>query len=330
MNADRLMKDAIYFEELRKQKASLEIDIRIHKKWLIEHPRSADSLKEIVEAEGKISEIDALLAIEPPYPELPPRQPLIKVSGVLEEIEILFARGFFTDREYEPEEFVRKERSRHWGSVLLAVIGESAAAAAVNSQDDIRQTDVYDFVKGKVNGVPFHGWFGRTTAKQGDYIELAVVAKEGYYEAYALAVPDLRIISMLPRCYQSVRSKAVGEINGCFIMPLAIAVIVAIVGAFALGFNFDMGYFQLVGGVAAMTALYSILALPFTYRLSLKKPKPTNAMAQKIFTALEMKNPEDVNLERTTKAVLKNKSDKQKEERIMPKKNRWADYYYYY
>ncbi|MDH2067450.1 putative type VI secretion system effector [Pantoea sp. GD03673] len=329
MKVDRLIKDAIYFEEFRKQKASFESDIRVHEKLLAKHQQSSLSLRYSEEAKKKIPEINAILEKEPPSPELPPRQPLIKVCGMLEEIEILFTRGFFTDREYETEEFVRKERSRHWGSVLLAVIGESAAAA-VSSQGEIRQTDVFDFVKGKVNGVPFYGWFGRTTAKQGDYIELAVVAKGGHYEAYALAVPELRIISMLPRCYQSVRSKAADEIKGCFIMPVVIAAIVAVVGAFALGFNFDMGYFQLVGGVAAMTVLYSILALPFTYRLSLKKPKPTNAMAQKIFTVLEMKNPEDVNLERTTKEVLKNKSDKQNEDRVMPKKNLLSDYYYFY
>ena len=60
-------------------------------------------------------------------------------------------RGYFSDREYAPEEFARKEENRQWGSVLLAAIGESAAAGAI-SQNDVRRIYNYYFVRGKING----------------------------------------------------------------------------------------------------------------------------------------------------------------------------------
>jgi len=277
----------------------------------------------------KIAEIDALLVKEPPSPELPPRQPLIKVSGVLEEIEILFARGFFTDREYEPEEYDRKSKGRMWGSVILAAVGESAAAA-VHSQDDIRETDVYDFVKGKVNGVPFHGWLGRTTAIPGDYIELAAIDKNGHYEVYALALPKLRTVSIFPRCYQAIYSKALMDLKSIIYLPFGMATFVGVIVFFFPGISVNESYFIFLGYIAAAMMAYCIIASPFAYYRNVKKPNPINIMAQKIFTALEMKEPEKINLEKITKEKSKHKSRQENQKRIMPDHREWVDYYYYY
>ncbi|HAU5564076.1 TPA: hypothetical protein JD264_09740 [Serratia fonticola] len=329
MEKDRLMRDAIYFQELKKQRASFSIDKEIHEEWLVEHPKSNKSLSMVADMTKKIAEIDSLLIKEPPSPELPPHQPLIKVSGVLEEIEILFARGFFTDREYEPEEFDRKEKNRLWGSVILAAVGESAASA-VHSQDDIREADAYDFVKGKVNGMHFHGWLGRTTAKPGDYIELAAVEKQGYYEVYALALPKLKVVSVLPRCYQGGYSKASTDLKYGVYLPFGMAAVVAVVGAVTPGIHFGEAYVMLVCGSAALMTVYIAIASPIFYLQKLKKPNPTNSMAQKIFTALEMQDPEKINLKKITKEKIKSSAQSNVQDRIMPDCKCWYDYYYYY
>ncbi|MDH2067438.1 putative type VI secretion system effector [Pantoea sp. GD03673] len=329
MKKDRLMKDALYFHRLKKEKRALESDIRVHSEWLSSHPRSIDSKDKISESEKKIVEIDVLLAKEPPTPELPPRQPLIKVSGVLEEIDILLARGFFSGREYEPEEFERNESNRLWGSVILAAVGESAAAA-VHSQDDIREADVYDFVKGKINGKPFYGWLGRTTAIPGDYIELAAIDKNGHYEVYALALPKLRTVSMFPRCYQAIYSKALMDLKSIIYLPFGMAAFVCVFGIFFPGISVDENFFIFLGYIATVMMAYCIIASPFAYYRNVKKPNPINVMAQRIFTALEMKEPEKINLEKITKEKSKHKSRQENQKRIMPDYREWVDYYYYY
>lgn len=329
MKKDRLMKYAIYFDELKKQRTSFSIDKETNEEWLAEHPDSVKSQKIIADMDIRIAEIDALLVKEPPTPELPPRQPLIKVSGVLEEIDILLARGFFSDREYEPEEYKRNERNRLWGSVILAAVGESAAAA-VHSQDDIREADVYDFVKGKINGKPFYGWLGRTTAIPGDYIELAAIDKNGHYEVYALALPKFRTVSMFPRCYQAIYSKALRDLKTIIYFPFGMAAFVGVFGIFFPGISVDENFLIFLGYIAAVMMAYCIIASPFAYYRNVKKPNAINAMAQRIFTALEMKEPEKINLEKITKEKSKHKSRQENQKRIMPDHREWVDYYYYY
>lgn len=53
MKKDRIMKYALYFHKLKKEKRSLEIDIRVHSEWLSSHPRSSDSKNKINESEKK-------------------------------------------------------------------------------------------------------------------------------------------------------------------------------------------------------------------------------------------------------------------------------------
>lgn len=328
MNNGRLLKDALYFDELRKQKASLESDIRVHEEWLIEHPRSNKSPRIIAAAKEKVSSIDALLAKEPPSPELPPRSPLIKVSGVLEEIDILFARGYFTDREYKPEEFARKEKRRQWGSVLLAIIGESAAAA-VNSQDDVRPTRKYDFVKGKINGKPFHGWLGRVTAQPGDFIELVAIEKEGHYEVYALTIPDLHVISIMPECDSGSKSRGLFELKTAFYLWLTLIVFLPLVLAFMD--NVSMAdYIHIISLSSVAFAIVFLLIGIGVYFSWLIKPRPSALLAQQIFTTLGLSNPEAVNLDKYTRRIIKKMSHSESDGRVMPDKNCSSDYYFYY
>ena len=282
---------------------------------------------------AKIAEIDAILSIEPPVPELPPGQPLIKVSGVLEEIETQFVRGYFSDREYAPEEFARKEENRQWGSVLLAAIGESAAAA-VHSQNEIRPVSGYDFVQGKINGIPFYGWVGLTSAKVGDYVEMAAINKTEHYEIYALTLPVLRVISIIPFCYQGIRSRAITETKGFFfIFPLIILSLLMIVGIFTDGMNLEL-LSATFGKVFCMIyGLFTPLT-PFVYIFCINKPSPSTVLAQEIFSILGMTDPANINLKKITARELKklrgNHSMHQVQDRLMPQQIIATESYYYY
>ncbi|MGV7963952.1 putative type VI secretion system effector [Photorhabdus tasmaniensis] len=329
MNTYQMLKDAIDFKELKSQRSSLDTWIEVNLEWIADHPDDTeDSEKEIAKTKEKIPPLDAILAKEPPLPELPPRKPLIKVSGVLEEFEILCVMGYFTDQEYDPEEFARQEERDQFGALLFAMMGNSAAAAATSRTKE-RPADACHFVRGKINGIPFHGWLGLTTVKIGDYVELAVTEQEEYYAVYALANPETRVISITPRCNKGIRSKARDEIfYTCYIF---LAVIVVCLAA---GFFFVKDHFWDGAEMVILWCLFFSVSLsPYMYYLSIKKPFPSVKLAQDIFTALGFPNPENISLEKLTRKRIKEmKSDLlvKSSEDVLPDKYCILSHLYYY
>ena len=322
-----IINGAIDFEDLKKEKSMSEREVRIHEEWLLSHPGCRSSQEIITQQKAKIAEMDALLSTEPPVPELPPGQPLIKVSGVLEEIETQFVRGYFSNREYAPEEFARKEENRQWGGVLLAAIGQSAAAGVI-SQNGVRPVRNYHFVRGKVNGVSFYGWIGLTPVKAGDYIELAAINKQDHYEVYALTIPALRVISIIPYCNQGIRSRAISEVKGCFVFATIVVLLYLIVSLFSNGLTLNALHF--FGAMCCfMYGVHAVIA-PFLYFHCKEKPAPSIVLAQEIFSILGMTDPTNVHLEKITKNRIKQSNDHDINDREVPQSNGSTDYYYFY
>ncbi|NHB90242.1 putative type VI secretion system effector [Photorhabdus tasmaniensis] len=333
MSTYRPFKDAIDFDEIKSQRKDIDISIEVKRERIQRCPEDREEVeKAIAEVQAKIPALDAILAKEPPQPELPPRKPLIKVSGVLEKFETLCVMGYFKDREYDPAAFARKEERDQFGALLLAMAGNSSAAA-VTSQTQVRLGDVCDFVRGKINGIPFHGWLGFTTAKVGDYVELAVMELEGHYVVYAIAHPELRVVSMTPRCKVGILSDAKEQIFGtCFLFSLYLFVLIM-----ADVFFDRQDVFVLLEYMLPFCGLMIAIFAPSTYYSRLKKPKPTVKLAEEIFTVLGFPNPSDINISQFTKKKLKeikaNTSDGELGKdngRVLPDRDCFVSYYYYY
>ncbi|WP_350307599.1 putative type VI secretion system effector [Photorhabdus viridis] len=333
MSTCRPFKEAIDFKEIKSQRSSLDTWIEVNLDWIVNHPEGREEAeKEIEKTKAQIPALDAILAKEPPPPELPPRKPLIKISGVLEEFETLCVRGYFTDREYDPAAFARQEERELSGALLMAMAGNSSAAA-VNSQTQVRESDVCDFVQGKINGIPFHGWLGFTSAKVGDYVELAVTEQAGYYVVYAIANPELRVISMTPRCNQGIHANSKEQIfNACYFFS-AYLLFLVIANIFFIGENMFVFLEYVLPFCVLMIAIFA----PSTYYQGMKKPRPSIRLAEEIFTALGFPDPTEVNLRRLTKKRLKeiktNSPDRESgkdSERVLPDRDCFVSYYYYY
>ncbi|WP_434525927.1 putative type VI secretion system effector [Photorhabdus asymbiotica] len=333
MSTFRPYKEAINFDEIKDQRKDIDILVKVKRERIQRRPEDREEVeKSIAELQAKIPELDAILAKEPPPPELPPRKPLIKVSGVLEEIETLCVMGYFTDREYDPEAFARKEERDQYGALLLAMAGNTSAAA-INSQTSVRMWDVCDFVRGKINGVPFHGWLGFTTAKVGDYVELAVTEQEGYYVVYAIAHPELRVVSMTPRCQAGILSDAKEQIFGtCFLFSLYLLVLIM-----AEVFFIRKDILVLLEYMLPFCILMIAIFAPSTYYSRLKKPRPTVKLAEEIFTVLGFPDPTNLNICQFTKKKIKeikaNSLDEgpgKESEKVLPDKACFASHYYYY
>ncbi|NHB59698.1 putative type VI secretion system effector [Photorhabdus sp. RW14-46] len=333
MSTCRSFKEAIDFDEIKRQRSSLDTWIEVNLDWIISHPESKEeSEKEIEKTKEKIPELDAILAKEPPPPELPPGKPLIKVSGVLEEFETLCVVGYFTDREYDPVAFARQEERELYGGLLMSLAGNTPG---YNSQTKVRESDTCDFVRGKINGIPFHGWLGFTVAKAGDYIELVVIEKQGHYVVYAIAHPELRVVSMTPRCRQGIHSNAKYQARGAWYVSLLLFFIFMIPSLFDEQNGEDiLGYIKCI---ASFCGLMAIVLSPLIYFSCMRNPKPTFRLAEKIFTVLGFSYPTEINLYQFTMKRLKEmkanspagKSGKESE-RVLPDKSCYSSYFYYY
>ncbi|KGM28306.1 hypothetical protein C6H64_23055 [Photorhabdus luminescens] len=359
MSTFRSDKEAIDFEQIKRQKKGIEIDINVNRKHAINFPDSKkEAEQEIMNLQAKIPELDAILAKEPPPPELPPGKPLIKVSGVLEEFEALCVIGYFTDREYGPAASACQNERKLYRGVGVSIAGNTSGT---HSQTTVRGSDVCDFVRGKINGVPFHGWLGFTAAKAGDYVELAVTEQEGHYVVYAITHPKLRVVSMTPRCKQGIHSNAKYQARVVWYGSLVIFSIFTIdvifdnwefiityigepfakyIAEYVVKYRAEYFVEYMVSCIKHMSLSFGLMAIvlsPLVYFSCMRNPKPTLRLAEEIFTVLGFPNPTEINLEKFTKKRLRkikahspdgklNKDSK----RVLPDKSCYSSYYYYY
>ncbi|ELY4574232.1 hypothetical protein SMZ97_001840 [Cronobacter turicensis] len=312
------------FDEIRHKKSHCETIIEVNNKWMVEHPDECEPQKterENAQASVEITRLEAILATEPPPPELPPRQPLFKVSGVLEEFTVQKVKGYFTDREYDPEAFAREEDRNQVGALLVAMTG-NAAGSAVTGQSDIRVSDRCDFVRGKINGIPFHGWLGKTHVRAGDYVEIAVAGDGDHYLIYAIMLPELRTISITPRCCRGREAEiSFGKYGMMFISSICLIFLayLCIRGADWESIAVCAGVFAFMLAMAYFVAMRSIR----------KKPDLTTLLAESIFLALEFPDPKWIDLPKITKTKLQNEPPLNST-RPMPDRNDRQSYFYYY
>ncbi|WP_118985164.1 putative type VI secretion system effector [Photorhabdus sp. CRCIA-P01] len=325
MTKRRDIKEFINFEKVRNELSDAKFYMGLSSYGTVEERNK------VAEAERKIPELEALLAKEPPPPELPPKAPLIKVTGILEEFSVMKVWGYFTDREYDPEAFSRKEERDQAGALLLAMIGNTTGAA-VTSQSQVRMNAPSDFVRGKINGISFYGWLGMTNAKVGDYVELAVMPKDDHYIVYALANPYERTISMTPCCERGVRAYSKDEINILYVIFTVIAFIILFLGIGVKKISFLPMLF-----VEYFYLLFAYFLIDFTKKDMIKNPNPTSVLAERIFSALGFPEPMKVDLVFLTKLkvrelkrngaspIVENEKD-----RLLPEKGSVREYFYYY
>ncbi|EKS3673132.1 hypothetical protein QL374_003076 [Salmonella enterica] len=320
----------IAFDEIRRKKSHCETIIEVNNKWAVEHPDECDPLKlerENEQASAEITQLDAILATEPPPPELPPRQPLFKVSGMLEEFSVQKVIGYFTDREYDPEAFAHQESRNQVGGLLVAMTGNTAGAA-VTGQSQVRMSDASDFVRGKINGVSFSGWLGKTNVKVGDFVEMAVMGREEHYVVYAIALPELRTITMTPYCRHGREIDVFYEYrSGIFLIGGFFTVLLLFVFFASKSLSLE-DFLKLVVISYSITAYACFRGV----RKQRKRPKPTTLLAEAIFTVLGFNEPKRVDLDKITKEQIKVLPPDllTSDGREMPSRTSYLDGFFYY
>lgn len=140
----------------------------------------------------------------PSPPILPPPGNVSKIIGVIDELNVILAKACFALGAYANMELkiANKKFQEAQGNALAQGMRILSNSTAMNS-------DVYDFheripalyLKGKINGKSFCGWFNNINIVDGDKVEMAVVEQEGHYLAYGIVNLRDETVILPPRCY---------------------------------------------------------------------------------------------------------------------------------
>ncbi|MEA9393584.1 putative type VI secretion system effector [Acerihabitans sp. TG2] len=291
--------------------------------------RTEDMRKEALLAEKNIPALEEVLKNIPPPPVLPAKKKLIKITGILNDLRIMKVKGYFEDREYDLQKARETEDREQVGALILSVIGNTTGAA-VTAQNETRMSDLCDFVRGKINGIDFHGWLGLTSLEDGDYVEMAVSPDDGFYVVYAIKHPEKRTISMTPLCKHGVIASSTEGMDILVYFFMFVSLLIFAIGLFKESLLEDILLFEFIYIIAVC------LLLTKTRKDLIKKPSPTTQFAEAIFIALGFENPSAVDLEKTTKKILKELNEeklydrKDADGRPLPGKDAWREYLYYY
>ncbi len=164
-----------------------------------------DTLRErVIRAKEYLRQVEAEKNSFPPLPELPPTKPLIKISGIVEELSVKKVIGYFDFSEYSTEKARAEEkikRDNEGASLLLLLQFFAGDAPHARFNDGKRKESQCIYVTGKVDSRVFSGWLRHSNMQVGDYVEIAAMPENNEYRMYAVANPKMRIISTTQNCH---------------------------------------------------------------------------------------------------------------------------------
>ncbi len=195
-NRSKKIKD---YDEMIHSGSQEESSAKVSKRVFIEETRLS-----IIRARKYLKQVQAEINSFPAPPELPPTKPLIKISGIVEELSVKKVIGYFDFSEYSTEKARAEEkikRDNEGASLLLLLQFFAGDAPHARFNDGKRKESRCIYVEGKVDGKVFSGWLHQTNVKVGDFVEIAATPESGEYKIYAIANPQTQIISTTINCY---------------------------------------------------------------------------------------------------------------------------------
>ena len=211
---DNIFRETKGYSDLAVLKTSLESSVSLvsdflktQKEYLASHQDSDFTEQEIQNDNEYVDRQSLYIAflideIEkfPPMPVLPPPAPLIKISGVIEEVEFTKARAWFDAQAYMTTDDLQAFKAQLDNKGMVgAMLTNSFSGSSVSSYGSSDKMNCL-YTRGKINGKTFSGWFGMTDIRPGDSVEMAVAPYGDSYLVYAIASPERRTVSFVPGC----------------------------------------------------------------------------------------------------------------------------------
>lgn len=192
------------------------------RKSKIDDDKFASYTQAIIQLEEQKKRLEAKIDSFPPLPVLPPPEPLIKISGTIDEITYTKALACFDVGAYTTmQEQLERKRRRDSIGTSAAMVAQVLAGSAphVGKTDNVWQRDKSVYVQGKIDGKPFAGWVETADVQPGEQVMMAAVPDGDGYMIYAIAAPEKNIVYLPPKCWSGKNQGGLSH----YIKALAIA-----------------------------------------------------------------------------------------------------------
>lgn len=190
-------------------------------------------------------------------------------------------------------------------AIAAAIAGLSgpAIATAVNAASNEEEADYVEF---ELNGKTVKGWVWRSPFKEGDAVEVAAEWRGDHYEAAGIARPVDRIIAMHPHCSRGKSRHIQNSVKWWFLGTTLFFIFVALLTLVSEGFDEFIPFLVGVhedGGNFIYGAVFIFFGL-MTFSLT-RKWMPFARLADKVFKTLNLPNPENIDLVKSSKTKHK-------------------------
>ncbi|OQS28606.1 hypothetical protein B0T40_24795 [Chromobacterium haemolyticum] len=224
---------------------------------------------------------------------LAPTTELSKISGKISHYKKAreMANFFFTDRD----------RNIMGLSAIAGALAGAAGMAASTARDANNLREQADYVEMKINGQLAKGWVWFSPFQNGDEVELIGSQQGGYFEIIAIARTKDRTIALYPHCSRGKKAH-IRNILKWWLFITSAAIIFAIVFDIAIAnlSNDGMDYFVPTGAFPFFTIGIRLLTGSFAFVNGKKFMMYVHAATQ-VFKALDLQDPDNINLPKYTK-----------------------------
>jgi hypothetical protein len=216
---------------------------------------------------------------------------LVKLSGTLRNLKVTRASASFV--------FTDTDQTKLGVVAVAAAIAGLGGQAMVMTSSASAMEEEADYLEFDLDGLPVKGWVWRNPFQEGDEISVAAEPKpNGHWEAYGVQRTGDKTVALYPHCS---RGQAKHFKNAAWWWLVgwggANVVILTFIYGVAIGFSepFEVDFLLIFAGLmlfyAAMTFSLSRKWLPFV------------RLAEKVFRALDIPDPSNVDLVKSSKKL---------------------------
>ena len=215
---------------------------------------------------------------------------LVKLTGTIRNLKVTRDTASFV--------FTESDQTKMGVIAIAAALADMGGQAMSTSSNANAMEEEADYLEFDLDGQPVKGWVWRNPFREGDVVEVAAENTGKNWEAYAVARSLDKTIALYPHCSRG----KVRHVKNAFKWWL-IGGSVVVIGTGALGLslagignikNLIQPYMYISFGAMAFFAL-------MTWSLT-RKWMPFVSLAEKVFRTLELPDPSNIDLVKSSKA----------------------------
>jgi hypothetical protein len=220
----------------------------------------------------------------------------VKLSGVIKNLRVTqkWASFVFTESDQTKMGVV---------AIVASLAGASGPAISTASNANALNEEA-SFLEFDLDGQPVRGWVWRNPFNEGDQVEVAAEWMEGHWEAYGIKRPKDRTIALYPHCSRGKATHVKNVFKWYWIFSGGFVIGLAILILCVAAINGDLTNIKKLANVAPYYLYMSVGSMAFfalAFWSMTRKWMPFVNLAEKIFRVLDMPDPSNIDLVKSSK-----------------------------